>query len=154
VSPTAVRRKPKAEAVDPVQDFAQHIVLKREASTLTTRANKVKDRLKQWFLETPTDEVYENENGSKFLDFPETISDGKDTYTGMELRRSTPVKFHEDVAEKILKRKGVYEEALEPVLSQDKIYALQQEGKITEADLDKMFVAGEQWAFWPVKGDA
>jgi hypothetical protein len=147
---TAVQRKTK---IDPTQTFAEHILLKRQAATVTTRANGLKDRLKKWFLETPSDDVYENDNGSKFLDFSSTVSDGKDEFKGMELRRSTPIKFDEEVAEQILRRKGVYEEALTPVIDQEKIYRLQQEGKITDKDLDKMFVSGESWAFWPVKGE-
>lgn len=149
---TSVRRK-AATQIDPVQTFTEHIMLKRQGATITTRANGLKDRLKKWFLESPTDDVYENENGSRFFDFPDTVSDGKDEYKGMELRRSVSTAFDEEEAEKILKRKGVYQEALTPVLDQDKIYVLVQEGKITEKDLDKMFVQSEKYAFWPVKGE-
>jgi hypothetical protein len=147
---TAVRRKTPAK---PEQVFAEHIVLKRQAATIKTRAENLKDTLKKWFQETPSEKVYANENGSKFYDFPETVSDGKDDYKGMELRRSVGTKFDEDKAEAILKKKGVYEEALTPVLDQDKIYRLVQEGKITEKDIDKMFVESETFAFWPVKGE-
>lgn len=148
-----VTKVKRATALNPEQVFSEHIVLKREASTISTRANALKDRLKKWFQESASDEVYENENGSKFFDFSSTISDGKDEYKGMELRRSVSTVFDEDTAETILKRKGVYEEALTPVLDQDKIYRLVQEGKISEKDLDKMFEQKESFAFWPVKGE-
>jgi hypothetical protein len=147
---TQVKRSAPADVVDV---FSQHIVLKRQASTLSTRADALKTRLKKWFADTASDEVYTNEQGSKFYDFPETISDGKESYKGMELRRSVGTTFNEDEATKILKRKGVYEQALEPVLSQDKIAVLLQEGKITERDLDKMFEETETFAFWPLKGE-
>lgn len=147
---TTVRRK---TVFNPSQAFREHITLKREGNAIVARSNKLKDSLKAWFKDAQRDtaEVYENENGSLFYDFPDPISDGKDTYSGMELRRSVSTIFVEDEAEKILKRKGVYEEALTPVIDQDKIYRLVQEGKITEKDLDKMFAEKESFAFWPVK---
>lgn len=148
--PTSVRRKP-AVTVDPVQTFREHIVLKLQGATLTVRAEALKDRLKEKFSDFSN--VYENENGSKFFDFPETITDGKNDYKGMELRRSAPVTFNEEKAELILRRAGVYEEALTPVIDQEKIARLQQEGKISESDMDEMFETGERWSFYPVKGE-
>jgi hypothetical protein len=148
--PTQIKRNTQ-QAVESV--FAEHITLKRQGSVLNTRAEALKKKLKDWFTSTASDDVYENENGSKFYDFPETISDGKETYKGMELRRSVGTKFNEEAATKILQRKGVYNEALTPVLDQDKIYVLLQEGKITEKDIDKMFEETESFAFWPLKGE-
>lgn len=145
---TTVKRRSK---VDPVGLFAEHIVLKREGSVIVARAEALKKKIKDWFEET--DEAYENEQGSKFFDFPQTVSDGKVEYKGMELRRSVSPRFLEDKAEAILKRKGVYAEALTPVIDQDKVYRLVQEGKITEKDLDKMFEDKETFSFWPVKGE-
>jgi hypothetical protein len=148
--PTQIKRNTQ-QAVESV--FAEHITLKRQGSVLNTRAEALKKKLKEWFTSTASDDVYENENGSKFYDFPETISDGKETYKGMELRRSVGTKFNEEAATKILQRKGVYNEALTPVLDQDKIYVLLQEGKITEKEIDKMFEETESFAFWPLKGE-
>lgn len=147
---TTVKRK---TTINPTATFAEHIVLKRQAATLKTRADGLKDRLKKWFLETPSDEVYENEHGSKFLDFSETVSDGKDNYKGMEARRSVSTKFNEETAEQILSRKGILQEALSTYIDQEKVFRLQAEGKITEKELDKMLEESVTWAFWPVKGE-
>lgn len=148
--PTQVRR---SAPLDPAETFAQHIVLKRQAATLSTRGDALKKKLKDWFGSASDDEVYTNENGSKFFDFPETISDGKESFKGMELRRSVGTKFNEVEATRILQRKGVFQQALTPVLDQEKIYVLLQEGKITEKDIDKMFEETESFAFWPLKGE-
>ena len=148
---TTVTRR-KATKIDPVATFREHIVLKTQGASITARAEALKGRLKEAFASLPG--VYENENGSKFFDFPETVSDGKADYKGMELRRSVPSHFDEEVATAILKRKGVYEEALTPVLDQEKVYRLLQEGKITEKDMDKIIVKDDpRWAFYPVKGE-
>jgi hypothetical protein len=151
---TQVRRtKASAEKVDILNVFREHIVLKREGKALTTRAESLKARLKKWFEESPDDKVYANDTGSKFREFPVTISDGKKNYKGMEMRRSVSEVFNEEAAEAILKRKGVYEQALTPVLDQDKVYRLVQEKKITEKDLDKMLEQRESFAFWPMEGE-
>lgn len=141
--------RPKADT--PEQTFQEHIVLKREAKTLQTRADKLKATLKTLFTSgLPT---YENDNGSKFYDFASTISDGKTDYKGMELRRSVSSLFNEDEATKILQRKGVYNDALTPVLDQEKVWRLMAEGKISEKDIEKMFTEKESFAFWPVEGE-
>lgn len=151
---TQVRRtKVGSEKTDILALFREHIVLKREGKALITRSDSLKARLKKWFEESPDDKVYASDSGSKFREFPVTISDGKKNYKGMEMRRSVSEVFNEETAEAILKRKGVYEEALTPVLDQDKVYRLVQEGKITEKDLDKMLEQKESFAFWPMEGE-
>jgi hypothetical protein len=142
---TTVRRT----AFNAVDTFTQHLALKAQASTITARSEALKKRLKEWLPTAGTP----NENGSYFVDLDETVLVNGQPYSGMELRRAVSTRFVEDEAEKILKRKGVYEEATSPVLDQDKIYRLVQEGKITEKDLDKMFTESESFSFWPVKGE-
>lgn len=145
---TTVKR---ATAFNPVQTFKEHLALKSDAATITKRSEALKKRLKEWLPNAS--EAYQNEQGSVFVDLDETVEVGGQPYRGMELRRSVSSLFNEDEAEKILRRKGVYEEALTPVLDQDKIYRLVQEGKISEKDVDKMFEERESFAFWPVKGE-
>lgn len=145
---TTVRRK---AALDFVATFTQHITLKTEAARLTKRSNTLKDRLKGWM--PGFKDVYRNENGSYFVDLPETVEVGGKQYSGMELRRSVSTKFDEETAEKVLRRKNIYDECTVPVLDQDKIYAAYQEDKITERELDSMFPTSESFAFWPVEGE-
>lgn len=140
--------RPKADT--PEKIFQEHIVLKREGKVITARADKLKATLKGLFDSL---NVYVSDSGSKFYDFASTISDGKVDYKGMELRRSVSSVFVEDEATKILQRKGVYNEALTPVLDQEKIWRLLAEGKITEKDIEKMFTDKESFAFWPVEGE-
>ncbi len=137
--------------INPVEVFRQHLGVKHEAGLLTKRADALKKTLKEFIPGAAA--AYTNEQGSLFLDLDETIEVGGQPYKGMELRRSVPVKFDEEAAEKILTRKGVLEEAQSSYIDQEKIYTLLAQGKITEKDLDKMFVEGEAFAFWPVKGE-
>jgi hypothetical protein len=145
---TTVKRK---TAFNPVEAFREHLILKTQAATIGSRSEALKKRLKEWLPSAA--EGYSNEGGSVFVDLDETVEVNGQPYKGMELRRSVSPQFNEETAEKILKRKGVYEKALTPVLDQDKVYRLVQEGEITETDLDKMFEDKETLAFWPVKGE-
>lgn len=147
--PTQVRKR---TVFDPADTFAQHISLKTQMAPVGRRVEALKKSLKDWLEKKPRG-TYVNENGSVFYDLPVPVVAGGKTFTGMELRRSAPVTFDEEEAEKILKKKDVYDEALSSYIDQDKVYALFQEDKITEKDLDKIFVEGESWAFWPVVGD-
>lgn len=146
-----VTKVKRASALNPVAIFREHMALKKEAATITTRVEKLKKDLKEWL---PTARgTYTNDQGSVFYDFDETVEIGGDSFSGMELRRSVSVKFEEDEATKILKRKGVYEKALSTYVDQDKVMRLLQEGDLTEKDVDKMFSEKESFAFWPVKGE-
>lgn len=150
---TSVKRRGTSPAFNPFETLSQHLVLKSEAKTITSRADSLKAKLKAWL---PDNWTSQNENGSLFWDAPETITDLKGvSYSGMELRKAQPEPlFNEEKAEKILRRKGVLDEALSSYVDQDKVYLLVQEGKITEADLDKMLDPQDPtWSFWPVTGE-
>lgn len=149
---TTITRSKAKSTTSVVEEFKQHLVLKIEAATLTARADKLKSNLKALIPTLPGS--YENESGSKFWDLPETLTLLGQSFKGMELRASTSTTFNEDEAEKILKKKGVYEEALSTYVDQDKVYRLVADGKITEKELDKMFETSDvRYAFWPVKGE-
>lgn len=146
---TTLKRKPTAPVW--AEDFKEHLTLKHQASIVTRRSDAIKKRLKESFDSLRGLRV--NENGSKFVDLPETIEVGGKAYSGMEMRRSVRTSFNEEAAEKILKKKGVYEEALSTYVDQDKIYRLLADDKISEKDLDSMFEEQESFAFWPVEGE-
>lgn len=146
--PTKVKR---ASALNPSQTFTEHLTLKFEAGRLQKRADTLKGRLKDNFDSFKG--IYANENGSKFFDLPTPIRVAGKWFKGMEMRRSAPTTFDEEVAEKILRGKGVYAEALSNYVDQNKVILLQQQGKITEADIDAMFKSKESFAFWPVEAE-
>lgn len=150
---TVARTRRTAEpALDVVGTFQQHLVLKNEAKSITTRSEALKKRLKEWLPGAKG--VYRSESGSYFYDLARTLVVGGRSYKGMELRRSASVKFDVDVAEAICKRKKIDPDLYTVrVVDQDKIARLQQEGVLTEKDLDRMFVESESYAFWPVEGE-
>jgi hypothetical protein len=71
--------------------------------------------------------------------------------TGLMRQRRTSQLLNEEVAEKILKKKGLYDDCTETVtvLVPDQITKLMYQGKITESEVDKMFSTSVTWAFIP-----
>lgn len=71
--------------------------------------------------------------------------------TGLLRQRRNNQNLDEDVAEKILRKKGFYDECTETitVLVPDQITKLMYQGKLTEAEVDKMFSTSVTWAFIP-----
>lgn len=124
--------------------FAQWRTLKAEAATIKIRQDQLRDRLLVIAANGESDA-----KGHRHYEFGDPVNVGGKTYRGIkrEVRKSTVL--DEDLATERLKEKGVYEEALftpEPELSQNQIYALYAEGKLTGDDIDYMFVTTETYA--------
>ena len=145
-SHTTARRTPKAGVIGKALQF---LTLTSDAKVLTDRATSLKKDL-MTFLE---DNGEVDERGHKTYSFPEPVVAGGKTFTGLKRERRVSDRFDEDIAEEILTKKNLLAEALyqpEPVIDQDAIYRLQQEGKISEAELDRMFIQMESFAFKPL----
>lgn len=150
--PTVVSRKKPAS--DWVEDFRQHITMKLTGKKATEVADKYKKNLKALFDTRKPD--YVDEQGSKYIWLPQTVKAGGKSFKGVKLLRSVTPYFDEKKAESVLKRKNLLESALTqppPFIDQDKIRILQQEGEISEKELDSMFGEDESWAFWSVEGE-
>lgn len=115
----------------------QFLALKEQIKFLTERQTEIKKRLQDAL--TADGEV--DGRGHVTLELDEDI---KITNQRRESRT-----LNEDVAETILKEKGIYDECVKmvPVLQEDAIMAAVYKEQITEADVDKMFPAKVTYAF-------
>lgn len=85
---------------------------------------------------------------------PEPIQIGAKAYAGMELRKKTDVTFDEEAALKLAADKGLMGIVThtEVVVDQEAFYILQQQGRLTEAELDALLVEGEPtYSLWAVE---
>ena len=142
-----IQRRPKTGVV---ATFLQFLHLQAEERVLKTRREKLKTE-----LTTVAEEYGEADDKGHLvhsLDSPVEF-EGK-SYSGFMKQRRVSSSFNEETAEEILRKREVYEDALstQVYLDQDKVYRLQQEGRISEDDLDAMFEENVTWAFVPVKG--
>jgi hypothetical protein len=95
-----------------------------------------------------------DEKGSLFLDLPTTVTVAGQTFRTLKRERRVSTSFSEDQATKILTKKGLLARCIKmvPTFDQDEVYVLNQQGLITDKELDSMLVESESWAFKPLAG--
>lgn len=143
---TVTRRT--ASKTSQLEKFRQFLGIQAEKAELTKRENILKTDLGNFADEHG---VRDEEKGHRVVTFPESISTVKGLFRGfMRQRRVTSV-FQEDVAEKLLRRKGLYEECLSTYLDTEKIDRLYAQDKITAKEYDSLTKENVTWAFVPIK---
>lgn len=115
----------------------QFIALKEQIKFLTERQNEIKTRLKKAAEENG--EV--DGRGHIVLQLDEDIK--------IVNQRKESRSLNEELAETLLKEKGIYNECVEmvPVLQEDSIMAAVYKGQLTEEDIDAMFPTKVTYAF-------
>lgn len=126
--------------------------------------DEAKAFLKDWFLAVNTSgrmvngEVDDKGNRTLWFDDPLTIGDV--TYTGVQAQRKEPTPVIDtDAAADLLREKGsefyeqVFKRQVTRVFSEDDLYTLNQEGVVTDDELDALLVVGNtSYAIVVVKG--
>lgn len=145
-STRTVRRRSTASAV--VGKLLQFLVLKDEVKTTTERLDSLKKELTQHVVEHG--EV--DDKGHRNFVLPAPLDYGEKSYTGFQQQRRVTQSFDTEVAEKLLKQKDLWERATVVVreIDQNEVYVLNQEGLLTDAELDSMFAERETFAFRPI----
>jgi hypothetical protein len=118
----------------------QFLGLKDQINTLTSRQSDIKTRLLKE-LET----VDPDDKGHRVVSFDDTAAG---TVKVTRQRRVSKT-LDMDVAEKLLKEKGIYDECtkVEVTLDDSKIMSALYKGQLTEEDIDSMFPEKETFAF-------
>lgn len=126
----------------------EFLSLKTQVADITKRMNERKATL----MSTVETEGYEDDKGNYILEFPEPVDSDAGTCRGLKREKRTSQVLDEDVAEKILKKKGIYDDCVEviEVLQPDAITKAYFEGKLTEAEIDRMFSTRVIYAFVPL----
>lgn len=145
-STRTVRRRSTASAV--VGKLLQFLVLKDEVKTTTERLDSLKKELTKHVVEHG--EV--DDKGHRNFVLPAPLEYGDKSYTGFQQQRRVSQSFDTDVAEKLLKDKGLWDRAvvMVPEIDQNEVYVLNQEGLLSDDELDSMFAERETFAFRPI----
>jgi len=156
----AVRRRPANAA--PISDIQQQFLLFltnwRAAKTAGAVRDKANKAIKEWFAGGIFGgrNVTVNENGSLVLEFDAPLDiDGK-KILGLENRRTVTPELDLDrvdawlstlpAAKRTKFRAELYKRVVSEEFDADALYALQQEGALSEAELDAMFDNRVTWA--------
>lgn len=130
----------------------QWAVLKHEVKTLGTEQTRLRDSLLAHLAENG--EV--DEKGSQFITLPDPIVVGVDRIGAIKRERRASTSLNLDAAEELLAGKGktilarCQKEVTTVVFDQDELYVLNQEGLISDEELDSLFETNVTWAFKPL----
>lgn len=148
---TTVRRKPVSSLLREAQAFLHN---KTEAE----RIGKIRDESKRFlkkYLLSEEDDVYADEKANRYVDFPDPLTIGEDTYAGIKLQRSVSVSIDEDRAKELLAAKSLINYVMHTVTVEewdwDELYTLNQMGRISDEELDALLEENITWSVWPVK---
>jgi acid stress-induced BolA-like protein IbaG/YrbA len=123
-----------------IENVRQKVVLDERIKELTDIQNDIKKVIREGVAELGV----ENENGHIVVAINDEVSGVKNVMQQRKVSKSLDI----EVAEDILKEKGIHEKCIKmiPVLDEDEIMSAYYEGTITEEDIDKMFPAKISWA--------
>lgn len=153
----------------------QHLVTRRQGALVTEQERKLKGQIMAWLDDNVEPDMY----GHRTLVLDEPIEDGAREYTQFRRERRASSVFNADTAEEILSDKGLLDQAMRHTLTvtlplgmaqqeaegsglnvwaqgewtsyidQDEIYVLNQKGKLTDAEVDRIITEKETFAYVP-----
>jgi hypothetical protein len=151
----ATRRTERPISLDqaaPWEKTRQFLALKFQETDIVTRKNKLRDEVAAHV--DATGDV--DEKGSKFWKLDPPIEINGQKFTEVKRERRVSVSLDEEKVETLVTSKGirdrVFKQVTQEVLDQDELYVLNQEGVITDAELDGLFSENESFAFKPIRG--
>ncbi|MER5754314.1 hypothetical protein [Streptomyces sp. NPDC002088] len=147
-----VEKPIRLDTETPVEKVRQFLVLKFQETQVVTRKNHLRDEISA-YVDSNGDE---DEKGSKFWRLPEPIEVNGQKFTEVKREKRTSVGLDEDAVETLANSKGirdrVFKEVTTTVLDQDELYVLNQEGVISDEELDALFTENVSYAFKPIRG--
>jgi hypothetical protein len=125
--------------------FSEWVGIKAQRETFEKRESELKKMLSA-IVET---DGYTDDKGSEYVDFKEPI----DGYAGMKRERRVRQEMNEDKALQVLAKKKLTNTCTRTitVVDEDAVQAAFYDGKLSQDDIDAMFVTRISYAFIPRK---
>lgn len=119
------------------------------------RTAKTRDSYKDVVKRLIMTDGREDENGSRWLDFDEPLTIEGKSYRGIQAQRRLSSSIDLDATEELVRAKGLYNDVF-PVVEvrqfhEDRLYAANQQGLISDAELDSLITENVTYAVVPVK---
>lgn len=138
--------KPGPKTVE--SQFAEWQTLKTESELIAKRQKNLRDAL---LAEVQSTGIVD-EKGSLYLALKRPIEMAGKVWRTLKAEHRESIRLDETAAEELLAEKGLLERAQKTVVmfDPDALYVLNQEGLLTDAELDSLMVSSESWAFKPL----
>lgn len=130
----------------------EYLLTTYEQSSISNRRSELRNNLYDHIKKHGT----EDENGNLILTFdsPMTV-DGEEYYDGLQLQRRVSEFINDDRAMEIIENHNLQERCLKKIttlhIDYDALYACNQEGLISDEDIDSILEQDESWALVKVK---
>jgi len=135
----------KVSAAKIKQLFTDYIGIRQQRETFAKREDELKKLLSN-MVET---QGYTDDKGSEFIDFDAPI----EGYAGLKRERRVVQSLDEDKALTIIRRAGLEDSCIRmvPQVNEDAVRVALYDGKLSQDDIDAMFVQRVNYAFIPRK---
>jgi hypothetical protein len=149
---TAVRRPARTPVADidkAIHEFLYNRSIAKNAGKLR---DKARDTLKPWFASGAGGRATVNDNGSQEVEFEAPLLIDGVKYTGLENVRKESSALDLDLVDDLLDTLGkdvrsrVVKKVVDYVVDPDELFKLNQEGVITDEQLDALFTVDVTWA--------
>lgn len=122
-----------------------------EESAVAEAKTRYRDALRVFLLQ----EGREDENGHRHLDFAAPLSVGGKSWSGITAQRRISPSIDLTRTEELVRAKGLYD-TVWPVVSrrefdENALYIANQQGLISDSELDSLITENVTWAIVPVK---
>lgn len=152
----------------PIRDIDKEFLLfathRRAAKVAGTARDKARDFIKAWFDNggDADHEITFNENGSKIVEFDEPVVIDGQRVVGIENRRTDRSELDLDKVDEWLDSlpeaqrreltRKLYREVRDTVFQPDELFKLQQEGILSEKQMDGLYSTATTWALCVTEG--
>ncbi len=149
---TAVRRPARTPVADIDKAIHEFLYNRSVAKNAGKLRDKARDVLKPWFDGGAGGRATEDENGSKTVEFEAPLLIDGVKYTGLMNVRKESSELDLDLVDDLLDELGqtarnrVVKKVVDYVVDPDELFKLNQEGVITDEQLDALFKTTVTWA--------
>ena len=148
----AVARRPRTPVSDVTKSFHEYLYHWKIAKAAADKRDRAKGVIKQWFEAGADGKATINESGSQVYEFDEPLLIDGTKFLGVENVRRESTTLDLDKLDDLLDTKDpkvrsrVVKKVTEYVVDPDEVFALNQEGVITDAELDALYTTEVTWA--------
>ena len=142
--PKVIKRE-VSEVPSIITKVTDYLSLKRRIDDLSKESNKIKSELS----DLVDVEGEPDEKGHLWYKLPQEV----DGVTSLQRQRRVSQSLDENVAETLLKNKGIYDRCYKmvPTLDESEVMACLYDGLLTEEEIDAMFPKTVSYAFYTSK---
>jgi hypothetical protein len=148
------------ESVNDILKAAHTFLFSRDQQqNYTEKRTDARDMLLEWLLTRGTDDegCRTDDRGNRYYDFTEPLFIGGTAYAGLQAQRRVYSEIDIGATEHLLRRLGtdpfdrVFRQVTIRQFDEDALYMLNQEGLVSDEDLDSLLIEKESWALVAVK---